>query len=58
MTKMWGIPVAVSNSAWNCLREREAWIVVDRNSKNACVFGARYQGNALIGKLRSLAVQL
>jgi hypothetical protein len=42
MTKMSGIPVAVRNQPGIVLRECEAWTVVDRNSRNARVFGARY----------------
>jgi hypothetical protein len=43
MTKMSGVPVArFRNQPGIVLREREAWTVVDRNSRNARVFGARY----------------
>jgi hypothetical protein len=42
MTKMSGTPVALRNQPGIVLRECEGWTVVDRNSRNARVFGARY----------------
>jgi hypothetical protein len=43
MTKMSGIPVGFLIQPGIVLRECEAWTVVDRNSRNARVFGARYR---------------
>ena len=42
LTRMSGIPAAVRNQPGTVLRECEASAVVDTNSRNARVFGARY----------------